>query len=184
MVFKLCSKAPWGQKRFQTPLREDAPEVPPLPRTPPASLPPFGPGPALRQDVAAKCRWGRGRRGGSCAGICILGTRRWELQVPAAQLPAPAKRRSLSSSFPRPSRLARGPERVPEMVPALPLPPCWGDTLEPLAQERVPRPGLAVAPSTEPQARPRVRLGLWAVHKAPLGLCNANLSVKDPPVAE
>lgn len=93
-----------------------------------------------------------------------------EMGTPGACSPASGSspRRSLSSSFPRRSRLARSPERVPEMVPALPLPSCSGDTLEPLAQEQVCRPGLAVAPSTERQACQMARLGLWAVHKAPI----------------
>lgn len=89
VVFKLCSKAPWGQEEIATTLKRGCPQGPP--GTPPTSLSPLQSwSTPERQDVTAKGRQGRGRRGGLCAGIYILGTRRWELQVPGARLPAPA----------------------------------------------------------------------------------------------
>ncbi|XP_037701634.1 uncharacterized protein LOC119541633 [Choloepus didactylus] len=101
---------------------EDVPKVPPhdstyIPVSSWGLAHPSGP------DVTAGCRWGRGRRGGSCAGIYILGTRRWDLQVPVARLLAPA-REDASATASLDTDLARGPEPFPDVMPALP-PPLW-----------------------------------------------------------
>lgn len=127
-----------------------------------------------------------------CAGICILGTRRWELQVSVAHLPAPAQRRRLSPCLPGCSHLAQSPECVSEMMPALPLPSCCGgDTLEPLAQALGPQAwiscgsGYRVPDTSEGKTRPVLccagdsALGEFA--KPPLRLHNSNPSIKDPP---
>lgn len=81
VVFKLYFKAPQGREEISTALEKGCHGGPPW--EPTHVLPPLQARPNL-QDVAAKRRWGRGRRGGRRPGICILGTRRWELQVPAA----------------------------------------------------------------------------------------------------
>lgn len=82
VVLKGCSKVPCSQEEIlNCPRGKDAPKFPL--RLHPHTCLPFRPGPPL-QDVTAKCRWGRGRCGRLYAGTHILGTRRWELQVPVA----------------------------------------------------------------------------------------------------
>lgn len=61
VFFKPCSKAPWGQEEISTALEKGCPSGLPGFHPHPCLL--FGPHPPL-QDVAAKRRWGRGRRGG------------------------------------------------------------------------------------------------------------------------
>lgn len=68
------------------------------PGTPPTSLAPFRPGPPLTTGCDCQMQVGKRKAWGLCAGIRILGTRRWELQVPAASLPAAAPRRSLPAA--------------------------------------------------------------------------------------